>query len=442
MAVEANAGSNWIRSLSRFGIRPGLERTQKVLDFLGNPQTGLQFFHVAGTNGKGSVCAYLSQILSVRLTVGVFTSPSFDGYLGRMTISGKPIPDPTFNELALQVQKAASTVTPHDMITEFEALTVVAILYFHGEKVDSVIWETGLGGRYDSTNVVTPLVTAITNVGMDHMNILGPTIRHIARDKAGIAKAGCPLITTAKDEALDVILSYAKAVGAPVAMEGRQFQAVRRLSGTSHVVDYRGVYFDWHGLPLALYGVHQTQNVAVALGMYEVAVKRFGYPLLTITEMRLALRSVAWPLRFERFSLEHNLVVIDGAHNEPAAEKLFQALTEVSTRELPLETKWTYVVGVLGDKDYKGILRAMLPLARRVCTATPANDRALSARDLANVVEGLGRNVEVTAFDSVKQALDAACGEPGPICVFGSLYTADEARKAMLCMEDSCKRGR
>jgi dihydrofolate synthase / folylpolyglutamate synthase len=465
VAEERNTGSAWLSSLTRFGIRPGLERTLRVLKHFDDPQEGLRFFHVAGTNGKGSVCANLYQLLRTRLHVGMFTSPAFDGYQGRFIVDDAVIPERDFERLAESVRKAAAAVTADDPLTEFEALTVMAILYFKECAVDAVVWETGLGGRYDSTNVVKPVVTAITNVGMDHVQILGPTIRHIAADKSGIIKEGCPIITAASGEALDVIRHHAAKKSAKAYVLGTHFGYTRRRDSApgevappvsqsgdgadtvtrglpSQSLDYRGIAHDWFHMPVTLFGKHQCENTAVALAMLEAAASSGQAPDLTSHEIRRALAQVAWPGRIEVVVADERLIVLDGAHNPDGARTLADALREFSSYGRMKD--WVLVVGVLADKDVAGILRSMLPLARVVIAVQPDNHRALEAARLEQLIQAMRPNVFVMTSQSVAAGLMQAMrlSEMDSICCFGSLYTVDEARKAMETMQHSGKQGR
>ncbi len=465
MAVERNTGSAWLTSLNRFGIRPGLERTLRVLKYFGDPQDGLRFFHIAGTNGKGSVCANLYQLLRTRLRVGMFTSPAFDGYQGRFIVDEAVISGCDFERLAESVRKAATSVTKDDPLTEFEALTVMAILYFKECAVDAVVWETGLGGRYDSTNVVRPVVTAITNVGLDHVQILGPTIRHIAADKSGIIKEGCPVITAASGEALDVIRHHATQKAVKLYVLHTHFGYTRRREradgerATSVLtkrkpgepvtrelplqsLDYRGIARDWFHLPVALFGKHQCENTAVALAMLEAAALNGEAPVLTSREIRQALTQVTWPGRIEVFVHNRKLIVLDGAHNPDGARTLAGALNEFSSDGKVNE--WVLVVGILADKDVVGILRSMLPLARVVIAVQPDNHRALEAAQLEKLVQEMRPNVNVMTSPSVAAGLMQAMqlSDTDSICCFGSLYTVDEARKAMETMQHSGTQGR
>ncbi|KPV43222.1 bifunctional folylpolyglutamate synthase/dihydrofolate synthase [Alicyclobacillus ferrooxydans] len=440
MAVERNTGKSWLSSLSRFGIRPGLDRTLRVLEYLHHPEDGLRFYHVAGTNGKGSVCAVLYQLLRSRWHVGLFTSPAFDGYQGRFIVDDELISDTDFEMLAESVREAMHRVTPDDPLTEFEVLTVMAILYFAKSGVDAVVWETGLGGRYDSTNVVTPAVTGITNVGLDHMEILGPTVRVIAADKSGIIKPGIPIITGATGEALDVVEEHAKAQGAPLFRNGVEFGFTRIYRDGEQFVDYRGITNDWFHLPVKLRGLHQCYNASVALAMFEAGMLQQDAPRLSVAEARLALDRVSWPGRFEVFQHKNKTVVLDGAHNPDGARVLAQALGELHDGH----KKWTLVVGVLRDKDVRGILRAVLPLAGRVIAVQPQNHRAMTGLELADVINEIKSDVETTAANTVAEAISQALSmaDADSICCFGSLYTVDEARKAMETMQHFGKQGR
>lgn len=431
MAVEVSEGHAWLKSLAAFGIRPGLGRTREVLYRLGNPEQGLRFYHVAGTNGKGSVCAYLTEILSVRQLTGTFTSPTFDGYYGRIIVAGQPISAVDLERLAIRVRDVVTDALPTDPLTEFEAITCIACLYFKEQGVEAVVWETGLGGRFDSTNVVDPTVTAITNVGLDHTQILGPSVWHIAHDKSGIIKRERPIVTAATGEALSIIMDRARLEQAPSYVSGNDFMSVRRFTANQYYVDYRGMENDWYGLPLVLFGSHQAENAGIALAMVELAAVVGATPRLSVSEMRLAMQQVRWPGRFEVLTYRNHDVVLDGAHNPDAARRLARSLAEWRMVRRDKANSWTFVVGVLADKDYCAMLRAVFPLVQQIVTVAPDNSRALPATDLADVIRTMHADVRVVAAQSVTEGLNLAANSEGPICCMGSLYTVDEARKAI-----------
>ncbi|CAM3799460.1 bifunctional folylpolyglutamate synthase/dihydrofolate synthase [Alicyclobacillus pomorum] len=435
MSVDKYRMIDWMQSLKRFGMHPGLGRTQAVLSALGHPEQGLRFLHVAGTNGKGSVCAFLTALLSVHHRVGTFTSPAFDGYRGRFVVNGRQMSESEFVALASQVRDVCEQVTPEDPLTEFEVLTVMAILYFKHAHVDVVVWETGLGGRYDSTNVVTPLVTGITNVSLDHMDVLGDTVRQIAYDKAGIIKAGVPLVTGARGEALVVIRDVAADVGAPVHVRGRDFVEIP-VNPTQSLMHYRGLYRDVWAVPLGLYGVHQMENAAVALAMYEVACELGGYQTLSDTAIRQVMAAVRWPGRFETFEHNGKVVILDGAHNAEGVQRMVQSLRQFSTAHGIPPTDWTMVIGILNDKAADAMLRSALPYARKVIVTAPTVSRARNPESLAELIRSERRDVELDVIGSVEDAIRIALAEKYPVCCWGSLYTVHEARKAMKQSEE------
>lgn len=433
MTVAHESGLQWLQSLARFGVRPGLSRTRRVLAYLGNPESKLRFYHVAGTNGKGSVCAYLHALLSTHERVGLFTSPAFDGFRARFRIGDESIAEDEFLSLAATVSAAAKHTVADDPLTEFEALTVMALLYFHRHHVDSVVWETGLGGRYDSTNVVSPIVTAITNVGLDHMEILGDTHRLIAADKAGIIKKDVPVITGANDAALWEILRQASERPAPAAVYGRQFAAtLERLDVSSERMSYRGIHRDIHGVELPLLGAHQCSNAAIALAMMETADSLCQTDRLSDDEVRRAIKKTRWPGRFEPLLVGETRVILDGAHNVDGARALAGLLRDYQ-KLIHTEDGWTMVIGVLADKDAGAMLQLLLPLATRVIAVSPPSPRAMPAEKLRDAVRSIKCDIPVLAAPTVARGMEIAQDENHGegICCWGSLYTVDAARQQL-----------
>ncbi|MCL6593748.1 MAG: bifunctional folylpolyglutamate synthase/dihydrofolate synthase, partial [Alicyclobacillus sp.] len=302
--------------------------------------------------------------------------------------------------------------------------------------VDVVVWETGLGGRLDSTNVVQPAVTAITQIGYDHADVLGPTLRHIAAEKAGILKPGVAAVSSASGVALDVIRRRAETVGAPLTVVGRDVSAVASVRQPGlQTVHYRGLQHDWFALPLPLWGDHQVENLAVALAVYELACQKGVTQPLPVPELRFALASARWPGRFEVMSYHGQTVVLDGAHNPQGAAALALALRAWSA-QAGESSGWTLVTGVLADKDVRPMLRALLPLATAVWVCQPQQARSLPADDLAAAIREVGWRGPLTVHPEVAGALRQAADRGGPVCVWGSLYTVHEARKAILSSPD------
>jgi dihydrofolate synthase / folylpolyglutamate synthase len=437
MESVVNSGVKWLQSLSQFGIKPGLSRMSQVLESFGNPEHALTFFHVAGTNGKGSVCAMLASLLSCGVSqTGLFVSPAFDGYRGRFSINGERISDSDFARIATLVMKRSQSVlqdeSQGESITEFEALTLMAILYFYEHKVDVVVWETGLGGRLDSTNVVMPVVTGITNVSYDHVQILGPTIRDIAGEKAGIIKSNVPVVTAAEGVAYRVIESVASEHGSTLLRSGRQFQVTReQYSEKRQLVNYRGVFGDIGGLSLPLFGAHQCVNLGIALAMYEMG-SYFGVcKALSGREVRACIAAVKWPGRFEVFNQNGKTIVLDGAHNPDGATQFAGALRDYAKILGLLQDGWTMVIGIMRDKAITQMLSHVIPLASNIIFTSPDMARAASPEELFHLADELNPSATMEQIPDVTAALARALELNQPIACWGSLYTVNAARKAI-----------
>lgn len=419
----------WLKGRQRFGVRPGLERMQKLLEELHHPEQGLQFLHIAGTNGKGSVAAMLTSLLMANPThlVGTFTSPSFDGYRGRFTLQKQPVDEKNFFRLAQRVRTACERVDGDDPLTEFEVLTGMALLYFAEQQVSHVVWETGLGGRYDSTNVVNPLVTCITNVGMDHVEILGPTLRHIAYDKAGIIKSNVPIVTAAQDVAYRVIEAIAQQQTAPLIRVGRDVAAIlEKMELLGQRLFYRGLHCDIGGIFLPLHGAHQVENAAVALAMLE----SIGL-LPDAHALREAMSRVSWPMRFEVLQWQNRTFILDGAHNPEGAAASLKTMLAWLARCGRENVEWTLVLGILSDKEIDRMIDILVPDAANVIVTAPQTSRAFAKEHLADKIRERYPSKSVEVAISIPAAMQRAVnlGEFALVC--GSLYTVHEARHAI-----------
>jgi dihydrofolate synthase / folylpolyglutamate synthase len=433
MGSVVKSGVDWLKSLARFGMKPGLLRMNQVLESFGNPHHALVFLHVAGTNGKGSVCAMLASLLSRGVhQTGLFVSPAFDGFRGRFSINGTPISDNDFTRIATLVMERSESVLQGESLTEFEALTLMAILYFYERNVDVVVWETGLGGRLDSTNVVSPIVTGITNVSYDHEQILGPTLRDIAREKAGIIKSNVPVVTAATDEAYRVIESVAREQDSTLLCFGRQFQVTReQFDKTEQRVHYRGVFRDIGGLSLPLFGAHQCINAGIAIAMYEMA-SYFGVcPALSDREVSESLIAVRWPGRFEVLAANGKTIVLDGAHNPDGAKQFANAMRDFSKVCECGHDGWTMVIGIMHDKAIRSMLSHVIPLAKRIIFTSPDMERAATPMELSRIARQMNPSIEIEQVSGVHAALVRALELDSAIACWGSLYTVDAARKAI-----------
>lgn len=406
----------YIHGLGRFGSRPGLSRISTALAHLGNPHEGLNIVHVAGTNGKGSTCSIMTSIFrAAGVHTGLYTSPYLDSFTNRFGLDGQDI---TRDELVAVVEDIRP-IAEREGLTQFEFITALAFYYYKSRQVDMLVLEVGLGGRFDATNVVTPLVSAITNIGFDHMEILGNTLDKIAYEKAGIIKPGVPVVTAAESsEALRVIANIAQAKSAPLRVWGKDFYS-RPTSGdlNGQTFDYSG-WVNLDGLELKLLGPHQVVNAALAL---DVAL---GLQVpLTAEQIRQGLKDALWPGRFEIMRTSP-WVIMDGAHNSHGVLALNRTLDALMPNR-----KVRLVTGILRDKDPAELLKMLQPHVLQVYACAPDIPRATDATELASIARELG--LAAAQYESVAMALRAALHDASTedvILVAGSLYTVSEAR--------------
>jgi dihydrofolate synthase/folylpolyglutamate synthase len=322
----------YLRSLEKFGIHPGLERIRFLLERLGNPQLRFKSFHIAGTNGKGSTCAVLASILQAAgYKVGLYTSPHLFDYRERIKINGLAISRKRFREGLLLTRKISRAMI--EQPTAFEVLTAVAFWYFARKKIDYAVVEVGMGGRLDATNVITPLVSIITNIDYEHRQVLGKTLRQIAGEKAGIIKAFVPVVTAEdKTEPLEVIKKICRIKNSFLLITGPHSTVKSKLAGE-----------------------HQQKNAACALAALRCAAIK-----ISRRQAVTGLRKVNWPGRFQ-IIVRKPLTIVDGAHN-PAG---MVALRKVLQAQFP-EKKFTFIIGVQKDKAALKMLREIKPLARKI----------------------------------------------------------------------------
>lgn len=419
----------WIHSLYRFGSKPGLERIEELLRRLGEPHKRLRTVHITGTNGKGSTAALLSSILEAEgFRVGLYTSPYLESFTNRMAVSGREIGK---KELAL----LATAIKPHveaiactglGQPTEFEVVTAMAFSYFASQEPDWVVVEVGLGGRLDATNVILPCVSVITNVGLEHTQVLGDTVEKIAFEKAGIIKESVPVVTAAdKPAALAVIEAVAAQRHAPLTVVGRDVTVKRgETSLDGQAFTYASRFRSLDGLKIQLLGRHQVINAACALAARE----QLAEVPFSEEAARAGLAAARWPGRLEVVSREP-LVILDGAHNTDGIQALREALPElIQGRKLYL------VVGILADKAVGEILELVAPLATGgLIITSPDNPRAASPQEVAKLAARFA-SAPVQTARTVKEAVEMslAAVRPGEaLCVTGSLYTISEARAAL-----------
>ena len=407
---------------ARGGMKLGLERMERALDALGRPDRCAPALHVAGTNGKGSVCAVLdAAVRAAGLRSGLYTSPHLERFSERFRVNGEPIADEALVGLYEELQgRVPWAFDGPDALTFFELVTLLGFQHFAWSRVDVLVVEVGLGGRLDATNVLHPLVCCITPIGFDHREFLGDTLALIAREKAGILKPGVPaVIAHQPPSAAAAIRRRAREIGAPLSIEGDVF-AIELEAGGLTYWSPDGRQSD---LQLFLRGAHQRSNAAVALRALELARGK-GLPI-PADAGRAALLEVRWPGRLETVALRPE-VVLDGAHNPPAVEALVAA-----ARELFAGRRIHLVLGVLSDKELAPMLEQLAPIATRIIATAPASPRALPAAALAARIPP-GPLVEVVdrPADAVRRA-QATSDPDDVVLVCGSLYLVGEIRSAL-----------
>ena len=413
----------FLYGLRWFGAKFGLENTFKLAALAGNPQEKLRFIHVAGTNGKGSTCAMLESIYrAAGLRVGMFTSPHLVSFRERMQVNRRWISKSDVARLVGDLRSRADAgparageggVTVPAIArppalgrrdacpTFFEFVTVLALKYFAEQKCELVVWETGLGGRLDATNIVTPLASVITNIAFDHEQWLGNTLEKIAFEKAGIIKPNVPILTAADaPEALAVIKDVAREKHSPLSC----IDPLRSRHST----------FD-----SPLLGAHQKINAALALATVDVLQPRIPVGTQAI---RAGLGSVNWPGRLQLIqSPDGRTILLDGAHNAAGAAALRAALEKDFAGVRPM-----IIFGALADKKWRDICKILSPLAAGVFTVRVASDRTAAAGDLAAAFRAARPGLEVVAAESLADALNACKHKPF-IVITGSLYLVGEA---------------
>ena len=424
--------------------RLGLERIRELLERLGRPQDRLKFVHVAGTNGKGSICTYLASILSAAgHRTGMFTSPYIERFEERIRVDGAMISPDELRDVTLAVREHAEAMAEEtgDHPTEFELMTAVALEHFVRCGCDIVVLEVGLGGRLDSTNVIdAPEACVIARIGLDHTALLGNTLAAIAGEKAGIIKEGSAVVSWPQEpEAMAVIEHAAAEHGCELRMpDFAQLEegAIRWEDGASPFRPFS--YKEWGDLRTGILGSYQPQNATVALEAVDVLRGR-GWRIPD-EAVRAGVAQTRWPGRFEIVeggsSPDGFAIVVDGGHNPQGAHALADSLAEVFLGRKPV-----FVIGVLEDKDYPRMLEDVLPLGSAFVCVTPDNPRALPAHKLARAIRWTGQGLlgcsacvnPVVARDfedAIRRARELADPD-GLICAFGSLYSVAALKEAV-----------
>ena len=412
--------------LHAFGIKFGLEAEQALLELLGNPQHGIKVIHVAGTNGKGSVCAFADSILrAAGYKTGLYTSPHLVRVNERIRVNGECIPDNDLAALVDRVDKCAGDYAQQAngrQITFFEFLTALAFEYFRRQKVDVLILETGMGGRLDATNVVTPQVAVITSISLEHTKYLGAGIEEIAAEKGGIIKPGVPVVVgRLPDEALQTIEKLSQAKNARV-IRAEHTVTVKRQKQTleGQKIGIESSANSYGNVLLPLLGSHQLGNAAITIAALEEFCRANGSEL-SQPAVKNGFASVSWPGRLQVISRKP-ITLIDGAHNPEAAEALNAALKELfGGRPVYL------MLGMCSDKDAAGFVRNLTVPISHCWVVGLANERGLPPAELARHVKNKAWPcTSATVPQALEEATKQALEQNGIVCAAGSFYLAGE----------------
>ena len=447
------AALEYLKSLTKFGINLGLSRIQSLLQRLGNPEDSLKIIHIGGTNGKGSTAAMLHSILQeAGFKVGLFTSPHLHSYRERIRINGELISKIEVVRCLQEMRPVLDALVAEGVEhpTEFEVSTALALYYFAREKPDFVILEVGLGGAIDSTNVVKPLITVLTSIGMDHMDYLGNTLEEIARVKAGIIKEGVPVVTSVeKPAALRVIEEEASRKNAKIVKVGQDVRWLRREIGgnllkdfdskdvsgdfsAANIFDYHGLNQNYEDLELALLGKHQLGNACTALAVCEI-LKSDYHVELPEKVIREGLKKVRWPGRLELICREPK-ILLDGAHNVDGMKSLAQALQDYAGSLLKRERLFL-CLGMLQDKERAKAVEIIAPLAAEIMVTKPDSPRAEKWEEVALLAQKYLPEDKVLKVEDPLEALERILARVGPkdmLLVAGSLYLIGQIRQYLL----------
>ena len=425
-----NEALDYIHSLLKFGIHPGLSRMDTLLQILGNPHKNIKCVHVAGTNGKGSTSTAISNVLiEAGYNVGLYTSPYVTDFLERVQYNGKPIDKELFSQCVEIIKPEIEEMSADGaQITEFEALTATAFLCFSKLNVDVLVLEVGLGGRLDATNVIpTPLVNVITSLSLDHTGVLGDTIEQIAFEKCGTIKSGGTLVCSygQTENAMNVIKTICDEKCNSVIVPNKSSVSIKSqdIFGTHFIYNKQ----EYH---ISMSGTHQVQNMTTVIEAVNV-LKNKGY---NITEQNIkdGIKKTILPARVEVIS-KKPLVILDGGHNEDGAKAFYNAVKEC----FGSNKKLFVIAGMMNDKAVEESLKPLISKADKFVAVTPENPRAMKAEALSEIAKKYCHNV--ICCDNANSSLDlikSEITENDMLFVVGSLYLAGEVRNKLIKIFD------
>lgn len=412
----------WLDSFHQFGMKLGLDRIEHVLHLLGDPHQKTRFIHVAGTNGKGSVCRYISRILtSEGYKTGLYLSPHLIDFRERIQLNNTYIAKERFVDIIELIRSTIEKFIQTDgQLTYFELCTIIAFVFFAEEQVDYAVIEVGLGGRYDATNVITPLVSVITTVSYDHQKQLGKTIRDIATEKAGIIKQNIPVVTGTKNTALSAIQQKSEEQGSPLTIIRKENISVHESSPTSQTLLFHGC-FDDYLVTTHQIGRYQALNIGISIAVIEVLQQQGVF--VTKQSILNGIFKMDHPGRMQILQ-KHPLVVVDGAHNPEAMRVAVE-----SVKKIFLFDQLIVIFGVMKDKAIKAILKELIPFADIIIVTKPNVKRAASNEEISKSISKLDPSKQFIQTETVKQAYHKAleiAHDKDVIFGTGSLFTVGE----------------
>lgn len=417
---------NWIHGTLRLGIKPGLKRMELLLEKLDHPEKKNRFIHIAGTNGKGSTLTFLSSVLQKEgYRVGTFTSPYIETFNERIAINSIPISDADIVQLANQIAPITEEIaaTEYGPPSEFEIITAMMFLYFaEFEAIDFGVIEVGLGGRLDSTNVLTPILSIITTIGLDHMEFLGNTIEEIAFEKGGIIKPGIPVVTgVLQDSVIATLAELAASRCSPFYLYKKDFTSEKV---ENELVNYRDTFGELKALQLGLAGDHQIQNASVAIYALRF-LQEEKWIHLSEKGLREGLADAFWPGRLEKVT-ENPTIILDGAHNPEGIRALIQTLQQVNSEKVIL------LFSALLDKKYDEMIQEIQANVKNVEIYLTTFDfpRAMAKKDVLEVAKRHNLSPVLNWKEFLEQVPQKR--DENPLYITGSLYFISEVRKHLL----------
>lgn len=430
--VEVNyiEALNYINDKNKFGSRLGLDTIDRLLNLLGNPHMGMKYIHLAGTNGKGSTAAFVTNILKESdYKVGLFTSPYLERFNERISINGADIPDERLADITKRIKDKIQIMLEegYEHPTTFEIVTTIAFVYFNEENVDYVVLEVGLGGRADSTNVIKDsLISIITTIDYDHMDVLGHTLGKIAYEKGGIIKGnGLVLSYTQEKEAIDVIKEISADKEAELIVCPMKSVEIVNLTKHGGVFNFKYNDKEFKNIEISLLGKHQTYNAALALTAVLI-LKEKGLVNATEDNIRDGLKNTKWPGRMEILKKAPTFM-IDGAHNIQGIRSLVESLKGFEYNRLILGT------AILKDKDVEHMVEMLTPMADEIIVTEVDMSRKMEAEDLERIINKYNKNTHIEKDN--EKAIDKAyeLADNDDLIVFaGSLYLIGNIRRILL----------